>query len=610
MKLKEILLALILGIVFILFLMSDYSKIETEKSEAAPLGCMRSSPRIRLITTETPDSQSVRPGGSVNLKFSIENPDVPSVESASCAENYYLTFVVSTDPYFNHNYAVPPDMAPVQYSYSGLSASFRDFITTRYKKFKIFNPETTANYLLQSFYTKDYINDSGIEAKVTGLGPYVVPGPKVIYNPYKTYIPSVFYPTFHFDINPRDTAAGTYYVKLRVESDDYIYTGTREGVAGVNNIDYTYVTPSKFIVSGTPLSYTINSSAGPGGSISPSGTKTYLGHDNATYEIEPNSGYKVTGFRVDGVEQSIPRDSGFDYEFRDIEADHTISATFTRTYTINASAQTGGTIIPSGAVTVDSGGSRTFTRTVNSGYRFLGYTVDGVNLPDTQTSYSFTNVTADHSIIARFIRTYTLTAASPTNGKIQDDPLANINCGSGSTNCTKTYDQGSIVNLKALANSGYVLGGWGGNCAASGTNINCSLTMDANKTISVNFSLLPTTYKVRINSITGNGSVLSSPSGINCQTGTTGTCEADFNIGSSVTLTASPITGWNWGGWGGTDCSGSGSVCNLTMNSDKSASATFTNAAIITSNNLKVTVTWIEEGVTKKVELQTGLTSL
>ena len=86
-----------------------------------------------------------------------------------------------------------------------------------------------------------------------------------------------------------------------------------------------------------------------------------------------------------------------------LRATHTISATFTAipSYTITASAGTGGTISPSGAVTVYSGNSQTFTITPNTGYRINTVTTDGVSRGAVNT-YTFTNVIATHTISATF----------------------------------------------------------------------------------------------------------------------------------------------------------------------------------------------------------------
>ncbi len=69
--------------------------------------------------------------------------------------------------------------------------------------------------------------------------------------------------------------------------------------------------------------------------------------------------------------------------------------------TINASAGANGTITPSGAISVASGASQAFTVTPNVGYTIASVTVDGVNQGGIST-YTFTNVTAGHTISATF----------------------------------------------------------------------------------------------------------------------------------------------------------------------------------------------------------------
>jgi trimeric autotransporter adhesin len=68
---------------------------------------------------------------------------------------------------------------------------------------------------------------------------------------------------------------------------------------------------------------------------------------------------------------------------------------------------------------------------------------------------------------------------------------------------------------------------------------------------------------------TGVGTVTSSPSGINCP----GTCSANFNSGTVVTLTATPASGSKFAGWSGA-CTGTG-TCSVTMSAAKSVTATF-----------------------------------
>ncbi len=68
--------------------------------------------------------------------------------------------------------------------------------------------------------------------------------------------------------------------------------------------------------------------------------------------------------------------------------------------TVTATAGSGGSISPSGAVPVRYDGSRSFTVTPDSGYVIDRILVDGS--PVTQNPYTFTSVTADHTIEATF----------------------------------------------------------------------------------------------------------------------------------------------------------------------------------------------------------------
>ena len=73
------------------------------------------------------------------------------------------------------------------------------------------------------------------------------------------------------------------------------------------------------------------------------------------------------------------------------------------TYTITASAGTGGTITPSGSISVASGSSQAFTFTPSTGYRIADLLVDGVSAGPFGT-YTFAHVTADHTIAAVFAK--------------------------------------------------------------------------------------------------------------------------------------------------------------------------------------------------------------
>ena len=90
--------------------------------------------------------------------------------------------------------------------------------------------------------------------------------------------------------------------------------------------------------------YTITPSAGANGSITPETAQTVgLGLDSTTFAITPDVGYHIVDVLIDGTSVG-PVTS---YQFTNVDADHTISATFAPdTYTITTAAGAGGTISP------------------------------------------------------------------------------------------------------------------------------------------------------------------------------------------------------------------------------------------------------------------------
>jgi hypothetical protein len=74
---------------------------------------------------------------------------------------------------------------------------------------------------------------------------------------------------------------------------------------------------------------------------------------------------------------------------------------------------------------------------------------------------------------------------------------------------------------------------------------------------------------VTLEELGGSGTVNSSPAGISCDT----TCDAQFNPGTTVTLTAKPDPRSRFLGWAGA-CSGK-QRCTIRVNSATSVTARF-----------------------------------
>lgn len=158
----------------------------------------------------------------------------------------------------------------------------------------------------------------------------------------------------------------------------------------------------------------INASAGTGGTISPSGSVVMSSTGTQTFTATPNSGYAISSFVVDGVNKGAISS----YTFSNVTSNHTISVSFsqTATRTISVVVSSGGSVSPSGSVSVVNGGSQSFTATANAGYKAL-VQVDGVTIyenvpyntgtgiffiPAGSSTGTFSNVTGNHTIRVSF----------------------------------------------------------------------------------------------------------------------------------------------------------------------------------------------------------------
>jgi hypothetical protein len=157
----------------------------------------------------------------------------------------------------------------------------------------------------------------------------------------------------------------------------------------------------------------------------------------------------------------------------------------------------------------------------------------------------------------------TVTKAGSGSGTVT---ATGINCGS---DCKQAYSSGSSVTLTASAASGSVFSSWsGGGCSGTG---NCTVTMSADTTVTATFNLSSDTFTLDT-TVTGsaNGTVTSSPTGINCGSD----CSEVYAANTNVTLTAAAGSGGSFKGWSGA-CSGTSTTCSVFMSAAKSVKATF-----------------------------------
>jgi uncharacterized repeat protein (TIGR02543 family) len=143
---------------------------------------------------------------------------------------------------------------------------------------------------------------------------------------------------------------------------------------------------------------------------------------------------------------------------------------------------------------------------------------------------------------------YSLTVNTVGNGNVTLNPDGG------------TYDDGTNVTLTANPDSGWEFAGWSGDLSGDANPEN--ITIDADKTVTATFTEIPVQYSLTVNTV-GNGNVTLNPDG------------GTYDDGTNVTLTANPDSGWEFAGWSG-DLSGDANPENITIDADKTVTATFT----------------------------------
>ena len=183
-----------------------------------------------------------------------------------------------------------------------------------------------------------------------------------------------------------------------------------------------------------------------------------------------------------------------------------------------------------------------------------------------------------------------LTVTKAGNGTVISIP-SGITCGA---DCTQRYFMDATVELTAMPQPGWEFTGWGGACSGKGE---CKVAMSVARNVTATFTQIVVKHTLTV-SQTGNGTVTSSPAGINCGAA----CSFAFTSGTAVTLSATPANGFAFTGWNGA-CTGTAATCAVSMTSPKAVTATFVAVPTYLLNVNKAgngtgTVTSVPAGIT------------
>ncbi|WP_281184091.1 InlB B-repeat-containing protein [Trichlorobacter lovleyi] len=191
------------------------------------------------------------------------------------------------------------------------------------------------------------------------------------------------------------------------------------------------------------------------------------------------------------------------------------------------------------------------------------------NAADAASAETVTVVAAgENQVLLHYLLpvTVSVTLAGTGSGSVASTP-SGMTCSGDS--CSGSYPAATWITLQATPADGSLFTGWSGTCSGTGS---CTVQANSNASVTATFTAIQPTLTVTLSG-SGSGSVTSSPSGISCP----GTCAAQFDQNSTVTLAAAPSSSSSFTGWGGA-CSGTAG-CSVSMGtSDKSVTASFSAA--------------------------------
>ena len=293
--------------------------------------------------------------------------------------------------------------------------------------------------------------------------------------------------------------------------------------------------------------FAVNLSSNPVAGGTTVGAGSFAAGSSVTVSARPNAGYTFVDWTENGTRVSTSSNIQFT-----INANRTFVANFSAipasqfAVILTSSPVAGGTTDGEGAFA--AGTSVTVTAAPSAGYSFTNWTDQtGGAILSTSPSYTFA-LSANRSLIANFtINTYTLTvnAVNGTVAKVADQP---------------NYNYGSSVTLTATPAAGYIFSSWSGD--ATGTTNPLSVTMNANKNITANFTAIPTNaFTLTVNAVNGTVAKVAD--------------QATYTSGTTVVLTATAAAGYTFSSWSG-DATGSVNPLTVTMNANKNITANFT----------------------------------
>lgn len=228
-------------------------------------------------------------------------------------------------------------------------------------------------------------------------------------------------------------------------------------LGAVSSHEFTDITADYHLditfVEDAPVLWTITPTAVGNGTITPStpvqvesGVETYY------FVFNPDAGFLVAEILVDGVPQALAND----LTYPTITADSALTVTFgvdigATTYVVTVDQRDNGTITPTTDVTALAGTNVNFTIVPNT-----NFTVDALFIDEIETAasatHTFTAISADHSIRARYIQDISGSGCGIELMKMEEVTIRRRDFDAGSYNIEGYRVVGDSIEFTILAN--------------------------------------------------------------------------------------------------------------------------------------------------------------
>ena len=300
-----------------------------------------------------------------------------------------------------------------------------------------------------------------------------------------------------------------------------------------------------------PATYTLTTSvAGDLGSITTNpGLSSYPLGTGVLLTATAQTGYAFSSWSGDYTSTANPLPITMDTN-RNVVANFAVAATCNLTINVVGS----GTVTPAAGI-YNCGTVIHFVATPSAGYTFTSYSGD----------FSSVDNPAD----------FTISADSTVTVEFDAIPVCSLtvnNVGQGSVSPgTGTYACGAVLSLQATAGSAYAFSGYSGDFSSTAN----PATVILSQNMSITATFLSGTACTLTSNVVGQGTITPSSGSWAC--------------GTTIPIEADPASKYLFSGWSG-DLSGSATPTNLTLDTNKNVTASFTvNIAGVTGDPRTVT---------------------